>query len=261
MTGYGATSDAGDFTMDAYRRFLDTATSLGYGFRSFDELPGPGRSIHLRHDIDNSIRAALPMAVAERDRDVRSTYFVMVRSNNYNPLSPSNADAIRQILDLGHWIGLHHVVAPESGRNNVPDEVRKDAEVLGDLTGRPVTAFSFHNPSVVGGSTVAVTGLVNAYSATFFTDIAYLSESNMRWRDGPPDQVLRLGGVDQLQILVHPFSYVADLRSDRDVLLRFLTETCRDLIAENSTGVRSLEDDPLTLVALAHHLLEPGDPT
>ena len=58
-----------------------------------------------------------------------------------------------------------------------------------------------------------------------------------------------------MQILVHPLSYRADLRSDRDVVLRFLLEKVDELTAVNTAGNRVLRESGLTLREVAEHLL------
>ena len=131
--------------------------------------------------------------------------------------------------------------------------VRHDTDLLAEVAGVEPDAFSVHNPSVGGGYDIEVPGLVNAYEERFFRSIRYLSESNMRWRDGPPDVVLRREPDVPFQILVHPFSYVADLASDRDVLLEHLLVKCRELIAENSSGVTELEERPMDIDEVARY--------
>ena len=235
----------GTFTLDAYRRFLDVAVDRGFGFRTFHQAPGPGRTIHLRHDLDNSVDAAVTMAELEAERGVTGTYFCMLRSANYNALDPRSVRGMTRIADLGHEVGLHYWGLDGDGGPARAGAVRRDCELLGRVLSRPVDVFSFHNPGLAEDFALDVPGLVNVYAPAFFAEVTYLSESNMGWRDGPPEDHLVDERAGAFQILVHPFSYVGDLTSDRDVLLTFLELKCHELLAYNQAGVASLEADPV----------------
>ena len=105
--------------------------------------------------------------------------------------------------------------------------------------------FSFHNPAEKDTYDVAVPGLVNTYESRFVP--RYVSESNMRWRHGSPLEVLADGRDPVVQILVHPFSYRADLSSDRDVLLWFLRDKVTELLDLNVGQNRVLQEEGLAL--------------
>jgi hypothetical protein len=255
----------GPFTMARYRHFLARALELSFEFRTFDQPPGPGATVHLRHDVDNSPVAAVPMAEAEAAAGVRSTYLFMVRHENYNLLAAQPAAAVRRVAALGHAVGLHVVLsADEVARaGGVAQAVAADAEVVAQVAGRPVGVFSFHNPQVlgrhpalVGQPDVAVEGLVNAYGPPFFGPIRYLSESNMRWREGPPEEVLARGGPVPYQILVHPYSYVDDLRDDRQLLLHFVAERVGELLAVGQADQATLGSDPIDRAEVGRYLQE-----
>ena len=77
-----------DFSYGHYREIIELAkrkhrimTMLQYSSSRPDEV------LVLRHDIDTNPRRALRMAQVERNLDVRSTYFVRVHAEMYNPLS------------------------------------------------------------------------------------------------------------------------------------------------------------------------------
>jgi hypothetical protein len=119
--------------------------------------------------------------------------------------------------------------------------------------------FSFHNPSEQREFRVEVSGLVNAYADRFFRDVCYLSESNMGWRHGSPVEVLAERRHRIVQVLVHPLSYRADFKSDRDVLLWFLRDTVRRLLSLNVGQNRVLREQGVSLADVAACLLEDGE--
>lgn len=250
------------FTAADYRLILETARAHDYAFGRFTDPPPAGgeRVLYLRHDVDNSIECARLMAELEAQAGAISTYLVMVRSENYNPATGANVAALRRIAALGHDIGLHFTAAEhpaETLGECLAETVMADARLLESVIGTPVRAFSFHNPGETGGFTVEVPGMANAYAERFFAPGRYLSESNMRWAYGSPVDLLASEQHPVVQILVHPLSYRADFRSDRDVLLWFLRDVSERLLEVNVAENRVLREQGLTLADLAAYLLEP----
>ena len=96
-------------------------------------------------------------------------------------------------------------------------------------------------------------------SSDLFADACYLSESNMRWSHGSPVDVLASGEHAVMQILVHPLSFRANFRTDRDVLLWFLRDKVRDLIEVNVGQNRVLREDRVSLGDVAAFLAEERD--
>jgi hypothetical protein len=248
------------FTLADYESILDAALHGGYEFARFTD-PEPAtdrRRVYLRHDVDNTLESAVRLAETEHRVGARATYLVMVRSENYNPFTGANVDRLRRIRELGHDIGLHFT-AEEHDDDELRDLVsciQDDAKLLEHAIGEPVGVFSFHNPSDKEHVQVEVPGLVNTYAARFHGDACYLSESNMRWRSGSPVDVLAKGEHEVVQILVHPLSYRADFRSDRDVLLWFLREKVLTLLELNVEQNRVLREQGITVADVAHFLAE-----
>jgi hypothetical protein len=251
---------SGGFTLEDYRRFCAVALELGFAFRTFDQPPGPGATVHLRHDVDNLPRAVLPLAELESKLGITSTYFFMLRHENYNLLADEASWVVRRVVELGHRLGLHVVL---SGRQveadgGLAEAIQADAQLVGRIGGAPVEVFSIHNPGLVEDMAIEVPGLVNAYSGPFFEDIDYLSESHLHWRHGLPEDVLAAGGPVPYQILVHPYSYVEDLRDDRQLLLRFLADRVADLLVVNQDHHPTLGPDPIDLVEVGHSFVSGG---
>jgi hypothetical protein len=201
-----------DFSMNGYGQLLDHLDSHGYETIRFGELrmqsSRPARCL-LRHDVDTSTDFAVQMAEFEAARQVRSTYFVMLRSPLYNALSRACTDDVRRIVELGHEVGLHVDAAYDPTPSQpIAARIERELAVLSGMTGVPVSAFSFHQPdAALLASRIVVTGAVNAY--TLDSDgWQYISDSNRDWRGR--DVLAMIGQRGLLQILVHPMWWVCD---------------------------------------------------
>ena len=95
------------YSLNSYILMLEEALKTGYEFLTFKELncelysnanrTSNSGKVLLRHDIDGDIEAALKMASIENELEIRSTYFLMLRSPCYNLLSRTNVSAICKI--------------------------------------------------------------------------------------------------------------------------------------------------------------------
>lgn len=72
-----------------------------------DRLYATREDVTWRHDVDFDPDAALRMAEFEAERRVRSTFYVMARSEFYNPFAKATRGILRRIRTLGHQIGMH----------------------------------------------------------------------------------------------------------------------------------------------------------
>ena len=201
-----------EFSMKGYGRLLDHLNNHGYEMIRFSDLRQ--QSSHaarclLRHDVDATTDFAVRMAEFEAARQVRSTYFVMLRSPLYNALSRACTDDVRRIVELGHEVGLHFDAAYDS-TSSLPlaTRIERELAVLSGMTGVPVSAFSFHQPdAALLASRIVVAGGVNAYTLDS-EGWQYISDSNRDWRGR--DVLDIIGRRAWLQILVHPMWWVCE---------------------------------------------------
>lgn len=186
------------FTYNHYTELLELAKQQGYQigpFRDHAKLLEKGKkSIILRHDVDFSLSHALKMAALEHSFGVQSTYFILLHSPSYNPLTEDTRNTVKAILELGHELGLHY-----DPRFQL---VSQEAELLSQYFDTKVTAIARHNPFGVKIDVDMPAGFVNAYSKEFFKDIKYLSDSSQHWREGC--LCGNLGKHEKMQVLVHP---------------------------------------------------------
>ena len=216
-----------NFTYNDYRALIELLRENGYAFSSYINYPGRGKCVILRHDIDFSLEQAVKLARVENELGVRSTYFVLLSSDFYNPSSSSSYRYLHEILDLGHDIGLHFdETAYNYERFGIEYYIRKEARILSDLIDVNINSFSLHRPNHFTLETgIQIPGLINSYGEEFFTGFKYLSDSRRRWRE-PVEDIIRAQTYERLHILTHAFWYH---QKDID-----LTETIVDFIRSAS---------------------------
>lgn len=184
-------------TFDEYGRLIGLGPPT---FRFTDELPE--RALLLRHDIDDRPKWIEPMARVEADCGAISTYCLQLRSPFY-ALDDEADRAVGTLLDCGHELGLHFDSSAMSSDDEVVERVVREARLLADRYETPVRVVSFHMPGVRPvGHLELPDGLVNTYAPRFFSEIAYLSDSNQNWRGRDPEAELRAAG--RIQFLTHP---------------------------------------------------------
>ena len=197
-----------------YEDFLTKATARGFEFVRFqDFLPGaptlPRRYIALRHDIDFAPAYSLEMAELEHAAGVKSTYFVLVDGQFYNPVGADAVRQIRRIRSLGHEIGLHFAAA-SAVEADIGREVAFRLKILSAIAGAPVRSFSQHDPVNAGFVTVRLPhghrACVDASRAIRDNDLLYVSDSAMMWRRHTFETALEEGR--NLCLLAHPHSWL-----------------------------------------------------
>jgi hypothetical protein len=192
------------FTYEHYRGLLRSARA-GYAIAGFDE-PRPERPfLLLRHDVDFSLEPALLLARLEAEEQVRSTYFVLPHAG-YNLFGDPAFSSLREILALGHRLGLHYD-ASFYARNRLPasEAIRREATILEERFSTRVSAVAEHNPGRVPRPEPLELGrLVDAYGPAFTSHVKYLSDSCQFWREGCACGFLDPSQNPRLQVLVHP---------------------------------------------------------
>lgn len=95
-----------DFTLKTYSRLLEAFQRAGYGFLTFQEFMKAscqtGKTIVLRHDVDELAGNALKMAALEKRMGIKATYFFRIVKQSNNP------EVIKSIAEMGHEVGYHY---------------------------------------------------------------------------------------------------------------------------------------------------------
>ena len=196
----------GMFTYFWYESFLSELSGKVDVF-SFANWTG-GNGLLLRHDVDLDIRPALRMAKIEHNLGISSTYFILISSDFYNPLSLPNRNRLKELVALGHEIGLHFdpTVYGETGPAQLQQKAEREASILAEASGSPVKTISLHCPSIHGMFPL-FSGFTNAYDPKFFRDDRYISDSCMNFRGKNPYEWAQLARNRTVQFLIHPMHY------------------------------------------------------
>lgn len=218
-----------DFTEDEYRRLLKKAKQK-YRFITYDEWilrnVTDDRRIIWRHDIDFSVHRALRLAEIEHEEGIISYYFTMLSSDFYNIFEREVTNRIKQIIGMGHKIGIHL----DMGRyDELPDlcTIEKDlnfySEIFEQLFGIKPTCFAFHNPpkeAFVQFQDKFIGGYINAYCNEIMEKMTYCSDSNGYWRFNSIEECLDQSDSDVTCVLTHPAWWTPVEMSPRDRINR-----------------------------------------
>lgn len=233
------------FANESYRILIKALQENGYQISDYHNYVKFENQCILRHDIDYSLERALCFAEIEKELGVKSTYFVLVRSDFYNPFSLKSKSILMKICDLGHEIGLHFDEAAY-GELNVDAMIKAilhERDMLQDVIRGGVTAVSMHRPSKwVLDADLKIPGMVNSYGKEFFHDFKYVSDSRMRWREDVMKYVTEKN-YPKLHILTHAFWYGEEECSMHDVLDSYLSSARKDrykILNDNFTDLQSI---------------------
>jgi hypothetical protein len=217
-----------EFTENGYRELLRLAKRR-YAFGSFrDYRTAPPGTALWRHDLDFSVHRALALARIEAREGIASTHFVLLHSGFYNALEAEVADRIREIISLGHELGLHFDPRFYRGAD-LDDALVRERALLESFFETEIRAFSLHNPDVAGWDDARdeIAGMVNAYGAYLKRAYGYASDSNGFWRFTPLHDVLRNGSHERLHVLTHPEWWVPEPMSPRERVARAIDGRAR----------------------------------
>ena len=213
----------------------------------------------LRHDIEFSIDRALEMARIEHDElGVHSTYTVQLRNNTYNALSQKNIEAIGEIEEMGHYIGLHQNPPSDIPDDQLVDYILKDIETLEHYYGFEVDRFAFHrcgsNPTLLE-KYVEVPNKINCYGEDFFhyfsgdkpeeVRVHYLADSNHKWKYGHPLHIDYWYVPQKMQLLTHPYSWTEDGHDNISNFTKLIRERNAELLEDMNTETNTFPKELL----------------
>jgi len=224
----------GGFTTAGYRRLLSTLMDAGYIGCNYDDVEPGKHHMILRHDLDMSLEAALPIAEIEAAYGLRATYFVLVRSRMYNLYAKHAEQALNRLLAFGHEIGLH-LDAGLYGNDMAAINAGAERECLAleTVLGREVKFISFHRPSqTMLGMERRLAGRRHAYEPRFFSEIGYCSDSRGAWCHGYPLELAAVKEGRAFQLLTHPIWWTRSELTPPEKLAGFLRQACDALDTE-----------------------------
>lgn len=209
-------AEACSFRYDHYSEILARAAAAGYRLSSFrDYDPRARRSVILRHDVDWSTDGMLELAGRERAAGATSTWFLRVHAREYNPFEHRTYVAVREVLAMGHELGLHFecVDFPQLTGEDEVEVFRREKAVLEAVFGLPLETASQHRDVCCYGNpdyhyffdrhAKEEVGILRyAHEPAYERGFTYLSDSNAVWKRGCPCG--HLGKARRLQLLTHP---------------------------------------------------------
>jgi hypothetical protein len=221
------------FTYDYYCQMIEILKERQFDFVHFtDELVKKSRKVYLRHDIDLNINDAVELAKLEWQLGVTSSYFVMLEAETYNAFSPLNRPKIKEIIALGHDVGLHFVPQIDLNLEQLEFQVKREVEILENLLQYQVSCFSIHRPPPgILSSDFCPQGLINTYDQKYFAKHKYISDSNHHFRCGDPIEFIENFQSSDLQILIHPVWWKKKSISAKDKIYKVIEDS--NLINKN----------------------------
>jgi len=205
-----------NFTLKHYEEICNIIANSQYKVCFLNNYSSDFRNVLiLRHDVDLSLEQSIKIATIENKYNIKSTFFLWLRSPFYNIFEKKYTDIICEIISLGHQIGLHfdessYKIENEIDLNNYVD---KEVNIINDFLNLDIHAVSMHRPSKwLLNNDVKLDKFINTYERRFFEDFKYLSDSRRQWREGCICNKIDVNRYNKLHILIHPFWWI-----DRDI--------------------------------------------
>lgn len=206
-----------DFTLNEYEKLIDLAKA-NYNFKSYVDFDLNARDILWRHDIDMSPALALETAIIEEKKGIKATYFILLHSDFYNLINPYNYTIIKNIIALGHDIGLHFdpFFFNINTESELDENIVFEKNILEKIFDIKINVFSFHNntPFTLSCENETYGGLINTYSKKF-KSIPYCSDSNGYWRYRRLKEVLTESKDFNLHVLTHEVWWQQEIMSPK----------------------------------------------
>lgn len=231
-----------EFTYNAYKEMLVLLKENNYEDINYGEK-GNGKTVILRHDVDNSLEKARDIAIIENEMEMKSTYFILISSDFYNIFSKKSLDFIQEIKALGHEVGLHfdEKKYKVSNIDDVKKEIHREIKIISQLVNFNINTVSMHRPSqFLLNENMDLGDVINSYSQTYFKEMKYISDSRMHWRENPIENILS-NNHKNLHILTHPFWYAAEPETMEQKLKKFINEAKNERYETLKNNIRDLE--------------------
>ncbi len=241
-----------NFTYKNYLSLLAEIKKLNYSIGPICDFPDTGNAVILRHDIDFSIFKALEMAKIESKSNIRATYFVLMSSPFYNTLSFENLNALKEISNLGHEIGLHYDCTLFEGLSQGQMNQRMQLLIgtLELMTGIKVSSISQHKPAS-SQLHPQFNNYRDAYAPQFTKEIAYLSDSRMYF--GVSDILAFFKKNPRSQFVIHPIWWNEKLLDRKNIFQNFKATATNELIIhieEFENGIEKYFENKMKLESI-----------
>ncbi|WP_207791107.1 polysaccharide deacetylase family protein [Allosphingosinicella flava] len=188
------------------------------------------------------------MAELEAEIGVSSSYFVLISTGLYNPASLASRRLLRRIIEHGHEIGLHFDATQTLHDEDLQSAAAAECDILADICGRSIHTISFHRPAPsLLNLTGNFAGRRHTYEPAFFSEIAYISDSNGGWHHGHPLDHPAIAEGRAVQLLTHPIWWIGSGAREAVPLIRDFADRraaeLHDDIAGTVTAYAKWRDD------------------
>lgn len=120
--------------------------------------------------------------------------------------------------------------------------MKKEIGILSEMLEVPISTVSMHRPSQQFlDSNFEFEGIINSYSATFFNDFKYISDSRMCWREDV-ESLVESKMEKALHILTHPFWYERKPKNTKEILQKFIDSASLQRYLTMSDNFKDLEE-------------------
>jgi len=210
------------FALSEYSALIGDLLRNGYVSRPVEDIAEPhdGHALYLRHDVDIHISGIDRVGHIEAELGAVATYYVPL-TLPFNPAFPNNATVLRELVAMGHRIGLHYDLAtyPEQ-ESGARERLDREIATLGEIVGVVPRTISMHNPSVSGEDRFrSMDDYIHPHDPRHADGVLYVSDSCRAWRD---EELLRCFGNEpppRLLLNTHPELWLGTPDEDRDVFL------------------------------------------
>lgn len=241
------------FTLENYERLVRQAVDRGFEFCFYDDeqIHSGEMKILWRHDVEFAPDIALRTAKIEAEAGVKATYFFQLHSEFYNVLESYHSNILKEIVALGHQVGLHF----DAHYYNITTQQKLDQYIELDkvyfeaVFALKLKAFSFHNttPFILSCEELSYGGLVNVYSSLFKNNFRYCADSTGFWRYEILDEVLADTSVKRLQVLTHDAMWSEEVLSPRKRVHKSIQDSADRIknqydILLPSLGAKNIDD-------------------
>lgn len=196
-----------DFTLENYARLLGIAIEQGYAFSDYGLEHSPVRELVWRHDVEFSVHRALKMAKIEAEKGIKAHYFFQLHSEFYNIFEKEIFVLAKEIVGLGHYIGLHfdaHFWEIERAEQ-LEKCLLTDKSHLEKLLEVEIRSFSYHNttPALLAMNDLYYANMLNVYAKDIREKYRYCTDSTGIWRYERLEDILKDESIQYLQVLTH----------------------------------------------------------
>ena len=207
------------FDLNIYRDLLSGIKDTGKPFTRFIESEPDG--VLLRLDVDYDLDWAAQTAEINAELGIRACYFIQVGATLYNAAEQESIRALARIAQANQDIGLHF--HHRDGSLVDVQRLKKEYEILKLLSPSAVRVVAWHNPEGeldLLNKQATDAGFICAYDENFFGPSCYVSDSNLRNTAKDILRFVQSSDESLLQILLHPFNWVAGGTVMEDILCR-----------------------------------------